>query len=393
MKLGVSLVCALLTVALCDSGHIGRIVRIPLHPISHDLSALERYALARKALQVKYSSHVLGDAPEPLTNYLDAEYYGNITIGTPGQSFQVIFDTGSSNLWVPSAQCKSDDLACKTHQKYYSNTSSTYVANGKSFAIQYGTGNLSGFLSQDTVTVAGIAVKNQIFAEATVQPGNTFVNAKFDGILGMAYSSISVDSVPTVFADMVTQKLVQNPVFGFYLNRDEKGKLGGELLLGGTDPNRFSGDLKYVNLDQETYWQFTMDKITVDGGGTTYCNGCDAIADTGTSLIAGPSTDVTAINKQIGGQLDPNAGVYIVDCNKINSLPNVTFTIGGYTFALTGAEYILKDYSDGAVVCFSGFQGIQLPKPLWILGDVFIGVYYTEFDIIQNRVGFAHAKV
>ncbi len=62
-------------------------------------------------------------------------------------------------------------------------------------------------------------MKNQIFAEATVQPGNTFVNAKFDGILGMAYSSISVDSVPTVFADMVTQKLVQNPVFGFYLNR------------------------------------------------------------------------------------------------------------------------------------------------------------------------------
>lgn len=70
-----------------------------------------------------------------------------------------------------------------------------------------------------TAQVAGLAVKNVLFAEATKQPGISFIAAKFDGILGMGWPSISVDNIPTVFEDMVAQGLVASPVFGFYLSR------------------------------------------------------------------------------------------------------------------------------------------------------------------------------
>ena len=81
---------------------------------------------------------------------------------------------------------------------------------------------LSLTLPDQTLTlaqIAGLQVKNQVFAEATKQPGLTFIAAKFDGILGMAFPSISVDHITPVFQNMVAQQLVAKPVFGFWLDR------------------------------------------------------------------------------------------------------------------------------------------------------------------------------
>lgn len=104
---------------------------------------------------------------EQLKDYANAQYYGSVSIGSPPQTFQVIFDTGSSNLWVPKvgcSHCGNPFFGKKT--KYNHESSDSYSVDGEDFEIMYGSGSVSGFFSQDSVTLADdIVVTAQRFAE------------------------------------------------------------------------------------------------------------------------------------------------------------------------------------------------------------------------------------
>nr|ACC68942.1 cathepsin D (predicted) [Rhinolophus ferrumequinum] len=387
------------------------LVRIPLHKFKSIRRTMSEVGgpvedLIAKGPIWKYAHGVPavtgGPIPEMLKNYMDAQYYGEIGIGTPPQCFTVVFDTGSSNLWVPSIHCKLLDIACWIHHKYNSGKSSTYVKNGTSFDIHYGSGSLSGYLSQDTVSVpcnsallglGGVKVERQVFGEATKQPGITFIAAKFDGILGMAYPRISVNNVLPVFDNLMQQKLVDKNIFSFYLNRDPNAQPGGELMLGGTDSRYYKGALSYLNVTRKAYWQVHMDQVDV-GNSLTLCKaGCEAIVDTGTSLIVGPVEEVRELQKAIGA-VPLIQGEYMIPCEKVSSLPEVILKLGGKDYKLCAEDYTLKVSQAGKTICLSGFMGMDIPPPggpLWILGDVFIGRYYTVFDRDENRVGLAEA--
>uniref|UniRef100_A0A914H885 Peptidase A1 domain-containing protein n=1 Tax=Globodera rostochiensis TaxID=31243 RepID=A0A914H885_GLORO len=96
-----------------------------------------------------------------------AQYYGEISIGSPPQNFTVVFDTGSSNFWVPSIKCPIKDKSCSLRHKYDSSKSSSYQPDGRRMILMYGTGAMKGFVSKDSVCVSSICVQQQEFAEAT----------------------------------------------------------------------------------------------------------------------------------------------------------------------------------------------------------------------------------
>ncbi|XP_054418792.1 cathepsin E [Pteronotus mesoamericanus] len=329
-------------------------------------------------------------ANEPLINYLDMEYFGTISIGSPPQNFTVIFDTGSSNLWVPSVYCSSP--ACKTHARFHPSLSNTYSAPGSHFFIQYGTGSLSGVIGADQVSVEGLTVVGQQFGESVTEPGQTFVNAEFDGILGLGYPSLAVGGVTPVFDNMMAQNLVDVPMFSVYMSSDPEGGAGSELIFGGYDHSHFSGSLNWVPVTKQGYWQIALDTIQV-GGAVMFCSeGCQAIVDTGTSLLTGPSGDIRQLQTAIGAE--PVDGEYALECDNLNVMPDVIFTINGVPYILQPTAYTLVDFVDGMKLCLSAFQGLDIQPPsgpLWILGDVFIRQFYSVFDRGNNRVGLAPA--
>ncbi|XP_074854091.1 pepsin A-like [Carettochelys insculpta] len=319
-------------------------------------------------------------ATEPLTNYMDIEYFGTISIGTPSQQFTVLFDTGSSNLWVPSVYCSSP--ACTNHNRFNPSASSTYQATDQNVAIQYGTGSMTGILGYDTVQVGSIADTSQIFGLSETEPGSFLYYSPFDGILGLAFPSISASGATPVFDNMMNEGLVSQDLFSVYLSSDDQS--GSFVMFGGIDSSYYSGNLNWIPLSAETYWQISMDSITMSGQTIACSGGCQAIIDTGTSLLAGPSTGISNILSYIGA----SDGSVRISCSDMSSLPDIIFTINGIEFPLPASAYIL----DSSGSCSPGFESIDLPTSsgeLWILGDVFIRQYYTVFDRANNQVALA----
>ncbi|XP_010017057.1 PREDICTED: renin [Nestor notabilis] len=357
-------------------------------------------------LAVTWGATIFPPTAQALQRYqacvLQTQYFGEISIGTPAQTFKVVFDTGSANLWSWLCHCH---LHCflwcpffspVSHSRYDSSKSRTYIANGTGFAIRYGTGSVKGFLSQDIVMVSDIPII-QVFAEATVLPAFPFIFARFDGVLGMGYPSQAIDGITPVFDRILSQQILKEDVFSVYYSRASKNaalKPGGEIILGGSDPAYYTGDFHYLNVSKSGYWQISMKGVSV-GAEMLFCkDGCSAAVDTGASYITGPAGPISVLMKAIGAA-EMAEGGYVVDCDQVPQLPNISFHLGGKAFGLSGSAYILRQSQYGEDICMVAFSGLDIPPPagpLWILGASFIGHYYTKFDRRNNRIGFATAR-
>ncbi|XP_016954749.1 lysosomal aspartic protease [Drosophila biarmipes] len=333
-----------------------------------------------------------GSAVATLENLYNTEYYTPVKFGNPPQVLRVLIDTGSANLWVLSSKCPDSVKPCANQVKYNASASTTHKDVDKAFTIEYGAdsngGNiaLSGIESQDTVNIAGFSIKNQVFAEIRNAPETAFLKSQFVGILGLGFSSIAINSITPPFYNLWAQGLIKKPVFSIYLNRNGTNAVnGGELILGGSDSGLYSGCLTYVPVSTAGYWQFTMTSAKVKD--FKFCENCEAILDVGTSLIVVPEETLSKIN-QILGVLNPKdtTSVFLVNCSRISEFPDIIFTIARREFRLKSTDYVLR-YGN---TCVSGFSSLK-GNTLLILGEIFLGVYYSVYDIVYKIIGLAPA--
>lgn len=329
---------------------------------------------------------VTGTGTVVIDDYENAQYYGPITVGTPPQKMNVIYDTGSANLWVPNIH-----HLLSSHKTYDHSKSSTYKPNGTVFAIEYGSGPVSGYYSEDTFDIAGFDVPDYTFAEVNVTKGlgPAYSIGKFDGICGMGWSEITVGGEPSPFAALAATGQLDKNVFAFYLGNGGTvaPAANSELVIGGVDSKHYTGDFKFVPLIWEGYWQIALGGLKVGGSSMTSTN--KAIVDSGTSLLAGPKTEVAAIAKAVGAKKIPLLPEYSIDCNA--TAPDIVFTLGGTDYSLSLQDYVIEDAGE----CIFAMTGIDVPAPhgpLWILGDVFMRKFYTQFDMDNKQLGFATAQ-
>jgi len=332
---------------------------------------------ARPGLAGKLRAGVAGAAAAQelrLRNSWDVVYSGEVKIGTPAQTLSLLFDTGSSILWVPTSKL----LVSLNQQGYDGDASQTYESTDVTFNITYGTGVVSGLLCHDDISIGEAKLVNFTFAEADFAEGLPgFNDGYFDGVLGLGFPSLAPMGMPSVMQALVTSRWLDEPVFAFWLPKRHPG----EFSLGGVDSSRYAGEFHFVNLTHVGHWTVALDAVKV-GGMLNISATSRAIVDSGTTVLVGPTREVGALAAMIGARrID---GYYVALCNE--TMPSIAFRLGGVDFHLEKDDLIMSE-DDG--LCLLGLDTLE--SNLWILGSVFLRRYYVQFDWGRERVGIARS--
>lgn len=337
----------------------------------------------------------------PLKNDYDTTFYGEISLGSPPQPFRVIFDTGSADTWVFSAQCGS--TACHGHSQFNQNRSKTYQQTPNAFKIRYGTGRVSGTVGIDQLRIAGLLLKNLTFGETTRAIGTEFEDTNFDGIFGLGFDSLKrIPGTMSPFMRLMQSGLIRDPIFALRLrckNDLESQGDGGFLTLGGYDPLQVKGTIQWIkvlNSNTPTYWQVPLDGIllsTKTTGAITvdFKKPARAIIDSGTSLILCPLATAVEINSQIGATKLSPEGFNEVPCELLSQLPTITIILGDVNVNIHPQQYILR-HGDICLSAFESEDGVfDDSMPTIVLGDAFLRNRYVVFDVGRTLIGIDSA--
>lgn len=343
-----------------------------------------RGGTAARQARPRSNSRVFGKRQnEPLTPDSDnTAFFGEISIGTPAQTFSVLFDTGSSDLWVAGSNC---DASCDNLKRYDPAASSTGADTGRTATIQYGDGSsASGAVYTETVSMGGITVSQQTLISVTQLKGGSTANT-INGLIGLGFKTISATDSDSFVETAISQGHISSPVFSLGLKAPSP-----ELYLGGTNPEKYSGDFTCTPVTQQGYW-------LVDGAAHPQPDSSQGqysgamIIDSGTTLLLGDSQNVQTFYAQIPGAKSCDAcgtGFYTVPCNAV---PTPGFTFQGTTFTIPTEDFNLGQSSPGSADCVGALAASNeaIGTTGWIVGLPLLKNVYAQFDLGNLQVCFA----
>jgi len=423
-------VLLLLTLLAAAAGAEQGLTTIPLRATTATLTPTGRAAASRRTLsflsrtartathRATVASHLasleasLGGLRAQAQRVHALQYYGQVTIGTPPQNFTIIFDTGSGHLMVPSARC--DSAACSKHKSFQMNKSSTAVPIGwadspltpaadetdrDTLIVNFAMGDAVGQYVRDRVCLGGgdafCALAD--FVEMTEESDNPFKNAEWDGILGLgqAVSDAPEFNIFGVLASNSTPRMHQ-PIFSVYLGQEVADEA--EITFGGVRQERMASPLTWVPVSTEGYWQFQFTDFLIDGKPTGLCKKygarqCQAVLDTGSSLMMGPHEDLEVILKALHFPKDTQQ-----NCSSKQTFPKLGFVIANKSFEMEADDYMdrtqLEGNAPGVESCWAHMMpiGDTGRGPIFVLGMPFMRAFYTAYDVKQKRIGVAKAN-
>jgi hypothetical protein len=245
--------------------------------------------------------------------------------------------------------------ACNLHKKYFPEKSTSsksinrllihsddYVTNflgdRDEVYISFGTGNIKSYMTEDKVCIGELCVNDMLVLEAYYESEEPFSNVLFDGIVGLSFTHLSVNPKANFLDMLLKQKRIKKKIFSFYFNNDENKE--SELHIGGVDNNKIMSDIYYYNVISKSYWEINLKRIYYDDIDLKLCENiiCTAIIDTGTSMLAAPTTVLLSLFSYI----DVNE-----NCSNLNILKKLKFEFeDGTLFALDPENYVLEYEED-----------------------------------------------
>uniref|UniRef100_A0A3B0MQK3 Aspartyl protease, putative n=1 Tax=Theileria annulata TaxID=5874 RepID=A0A3B0MQK3_THEAN len=358
--------------------------------------------VSKRPNQYSYLKFKSDDGSQNLQQYLlnfeNSQYFGEIQVGTPPKNFVVVFDTGSSQLWIPSKSCLNHNSnGCARHRMFDSSASTTYEPMIKgnemmSEYIRYGTGECVLALGFDNVKIGSLNVKHQSIGLSVLESEHPFGDLPFDGLVGLGFPDTELKEskkLTPIFDSIKNQKILKRNIIAFYMSKDINQP--GSLSFGSIDPKYVLPGHKpwWFPVVKTDYWEIEVSSLLVDGEPVVFDRKYNAAIDTGSSLISGPSDVIIPLLEKITVE---------EDCSNLDKLPRLSFVFRDVMgrkvkFDLDPDDYVLKDEVEK--VCMLGVLPMDMPepkKPLFVIGANFLRRYISIFDRDQMVVGLVPAS-